>query len=210
MDHDASSRTPVDTSETVNGLQIGVVLVGISITLPLMDYPGWTTPDVQRRRTGSGIGLGSAVAALIGGLGPQPDLHSSCDRGRLDAALELHDHRAYVRQRGRRVSRCEPRRQRAGQCFLITVVDSESSLPINAERLRYVQRVTVFGTGCPPRYRTSRANEVVEPQAFGFDFVPKRAPLARSSSRRVPPARLLFCLAIGNKFVLSGAFETTS
>jgi DUF917 family protein len=53
---------------------------------------------------------------------------------------------------------------------LITIVDHETSSPINAERIHYGQRVTVFGIGCPPHYRTERALKVVAPRAFGFDF----------------------------------------
>ncbi len=60
MDHDASSRTPVAESETVSGFQIGVVLIGISITLPLMYSAG---------ELAEGIGLGNGiVAALTGAL----------------------------------------------------------------------------------------------------------------------------------------------
>ncbi len=60
MSHGASSRVPVDPSEAVSGLQIGVVLVGISITLPLMYSAG---------ELAQGIGLGKAmVATLIGAL----------------------------------------------------------------------------------------------------------------------------------------------
>jgi uncharacterized protein len=51
---------------------------------------------------------------------------------------------------------------------LITIVDYETSTPINAERLRFGQRVTVFGVGCPPFYRTQRALKFVAPQCFGF------------------------------------------
>jgi len=53
---------------------------------------------------------------------------------------------------------------------LITIVDHETSSPINSERIHYGQRVTVFGIGCPPHYRTERALKVVAPRAFGFDF----------------------------------------
>jgi DUF917 family protein len=53
---------------------------------------------------------------------------------------------------------------------LITIVDYESSTPINAERLRFGQRVTVFGVGCPAYYRTARALEFVAPSCFGFPF----------------------------------------
>jgi DUF917 family protein len=52
---------------------------------------------------------------------------------------------------------------------LITLVDHETSAPINAERLHYGQRVTVFGIGCPPHYRSEAALKVVAPRAFGFD-----------------------------------------
>lgn len=60
MDHDASSRTPVAESETVSGFQIGIVLIGISITLPLMYSAGEL---VQ----GAGLADG-VVAALTGAL----------------------------------------------------------------------------------------------------------------------------------------------
>jgi len=53
---------------------------------------------------------------------------------------------------------------------LITVLDYETSTPINAERLRYGQRVTVVGIGCPDYYRTKEALDVVAPRCFGFDF----------------------------------------
>lgn len=53
---------------------------------------------------------------------------------------------------------------------LITILDYETSTPINAERLRYGQRVTVYGVGCPEFYRQPRALSVVEPRCFGFDF----------------------------------------
>lgn len=53
---------------------------------------------------------------------------------------------------------------------LITIVDYETSAPINAERLRYGQRVSVFGVGCPSYYRTPKAIEAVGPRCFGFDF----------------------------------------
>jgi len=53
---------------------------------------------------------------------------------------------------------------------LITVVDHETSRPINSERLRYGQRVSVFAIGCPPHYRTDRALAVVAPRCFGFDL----------------------------------------
>jgi DUF917 family protein len=57
---------------------------------------------------------------------------------------------------------------------LIVMVDYETSTPINAERLRYGQRVSVFAIGCPDFYRTEAALKVVAPRCFGFDidFVP--------------------------------------
>ncbi len=58
MDYDASSRTPVDESETVSGFQIGVVLIGISITLPLMYSAG---------ELAQGIGLSKAIIATFTG-----------------------------------------------------------------------------------------------------------------------------------------------
>ncbi len=53
---------------------------------------------------------------------------------------------------------------------LITVVDFETSTPINAERLRYGQRVSVFGIGCPAYYRRPEALAVAAPACFGFDI----------------------------------------
>jgi len=58
LDHDASSRTPVDESEAVSGFQIGVVLIGISITLPLMYSAGEVV---------QGIGLSKAIIATLTG-----------------------------------------------------------------------------------------------------------------------------------------------
>lgn len=60
---------------------------------------------------------------------------------------------------------------------LITIVDYETSEPINAERLRYGQRVAVFAVGCPALYRTEAALRVVAPRCFGFDmdYVPLEA-----------------------------------
>lgn len=53
---------------------------------------------------------------------------------------------------------------------LITIVDYETGAPINAERLRYGQRVSVFATGCPEFYRSEAALKVVSPRCFGFDI----------------------------------------
>ena len=57
-DHDASSRIPVDPAEAVSGFQIGIVLIGISITLPLMYSAG---------ELAQGIGLGKAIVATLAG-----------------------------------------------------------------------------------------------------------------------------------------------
>jgi DUF917 family protein len=53
---------------------------------------------------------------------------------------------------------------------LICILDYETAQPINAERLKYGQRVSVFGIGCPPHYRTEDALREVSPRVFGFDF----------------------------------------
>ncbi|MFK8053892.1 MAG: DUF917 domain-containing protein [Woeseiaceae bacterium] len=53
---------------------------------------------------------------------------------------------------------------------LITVLDFETAAPINAERLRYGQRVSVLAVGCPDFYRQPVALKVVAPRCFGFDI----------------------------------------
>ncbi|MEP3420957.1 MAG: DUF917 domain-containing protein [Erythrobacter sp.] len=57
---------------------------------------------------------------------------------------------------------------------LIVIVDAETSTPINAERLRYGQRVAVFAIGAPAAFQTPEALTVVGPRYFGFehDYVP--------------------------------------
>lgn len=52
---------------------------------------------------------------------------------------------------------------------LITILDFETGTPINAERLRYGQRIAVFATGCPQFYRSKAALNVTAPRCFGFD-----------------------------------------
>ena len=60
MSGNASSRTPVDESEAVSGFQIGVVIIGISITLPLLYSAG---------ELAHGIGLTrGTIAVIIGAL----------------------------------------------------------------------------------------------------------------------------------------------
>jgi cytosine permease len=58
VDSDASSRTPVTDAETVSGFQVGIVIVGISITLPLLYSAG----ELVR-----GIGLSKAIIASVTG-----------------------------------------------------------------------------------------------------------------------------------------------
>jgi DUF917 family protein len=53
---------------------------------------------------------------------------------------------------------------------LIVIVDYETGTPINAERLRYGQRVAVFAVGCPAYFRSEKALKAVAPRAFGFDI----------------------------------------
>ncbi len=58
MDSDASARTPVADEESVSGIQVGIVIVGISITLPLLYSAG----ELVR-----GIGLSKAIIAAVTG-----------------------------------------------------------------------------------------------------------------------------------------------
>lgn len=68
---------------------------------------------------------------------------------------------------------------------LITIVDYETSTPINAERLRFGQRVSVFGIGCPEFYRQERALRFVSPECFGFPF--SFRPIEQLTSAEPPP-----------------------
>ena len=103
--------------------------------------------DINRKTVG-GFDVGEAVLESTAGDGPP--LHLSIKNEFLVATI------------GDRLVASVP--------DLITMVDHETSSPINSERVHYGQRVTVFGIGCPPHYRTDRALKVVEPRAFGFDF----------------------------------------
>ena len=58
MDSDASARTPVTDDETVSGFQVGIVIVGISITLPLLYSAG---------ELAQGIGLSKGIIAAVTG-----------------------------------------------------------------------------------------------------------------------------------------------
>lgn len=68
---------------------------------------------------------------------------------------------------------------------LITILDFETSTPINAERLRYGQRVTMLGIGCPAFYRSKQALARVSPQRFGFDI--DYTPLENLGTRHQTP-----------------------
>ena len=69
---------------------------------------------------------------------------------------------------------------------LITIVDFETGEPINAERLRYGQRLTVFGIGCPAFYRSPVALEFVKPRCFGLDL--DYVPIEDLETAELPPA----------------------
>lgn len=103
--------------------------------------------DIDRRVQG-GFDVGFALLESLDGDGPPM---------RLDIKNEF-----LVATVGERIVASVP--------DLITMVDSETSAPINAERIHYGQRVTIFGVGCPAHYRNDKALAVVGPRAFGFDF----------------------------------------
>lgn len=52
---------------------------------------------------------------------------------------------------------------------LISVLDSESGLPITTEGLRYGNRAVVIGSPCNEVWRTPKALELVGPKYFGYD-----------------------------------------
>ena len=58
MSSGASSRIPVPKSESVSGFQISLVIIGVSITLPLMYSAGELV---------QGMGLSKAIIAVIAG-----------------------------------------------------------------------------------------------------------------------------------------------
>ena len=53
---------------------------------------------------------------------------------------------------------------------LIVIVDTETSTPINAERLHYGQRVAVLAVGAPLFYQRPDALAATEPRCFGIDL----------------------------------------
>lgn len=103
--------------------------------------------DIDRKVVG-GFDIGEALIESVGG--NEPPMRLSIKNEFLVATV------------GERVVASVP--------DLITMVDHETSTPINTERLHYGQRVTVFGIGCPSHYRTEKALAAVAPRVFGFDF----------------------------------------
>ncbi|MBS7288832.1 MAG: DUF917 family protein, partial [Candidatus Freyarchaeota archaeon] len=53
---------------------------------------------------------------------------------------------------------------------LITVLETETALPITTEGLRYGYRAKVLGIPCNGKWRTKRGLEVVGPRYFGYDI----------------------------------------
>lgn len=109
----------------------------------------WSGKVVDKNsRIDGGFDVGSATIEAFGGAGE---------------ALKIAIRNEYlVARSGERVLASVP--------DLIIIVDYETCEPINAERLRYGQRVAVFALGCPDFYRQDRALDVTGPRAFGFDF----------------------------------------
>ncbi len=131
----------------------------LRIVEPLRDaFAGSLYGDVFHLYTGKVVDYSSAV---IGGYDIGGALIESFDDDAPHLSISIKNEYLVARV-GDRVIASVP--------DLITVLDYETSTPINAERLRYGQRVTVLGIGCPACYRTDRALSVVAPQCFGFDF----------------------------------------
>lgn len=98
---------------------------------------------------------------IVGGFDIGKAVIESFDRG--SAQLNISIKNEYLlAERGGKVVASVP--------DLIVIVDVETSVPINAERLRYGQRVAVFAVGCPSFYRTPEALAAVAPRCFGFDL----------------------------------------
>ncbi len=64
-DSDANSRTPVAESEAVSGFQIGVVIVGISITLPLMYSAGELVRGIGLSKAITAVAIGALILSLM-------------------------------------------------------------------------------------------------------------------------------------------------
>lgn len=65
MDSDASSRTPVAEADAVSGFQIGVVIIGISITLPLMYSAGELAQNMGMRDAIIASIFGALILSLM-------------------------------------------------------------------------------------------------------------------------------------------------
>lgn len=63
--NDEASRTPVDPAETVSGFQIGVVLIGVSITLPLLYAAGELAQGIGFRRAIYATLAGAVILSLM-------------------------------------------------------------------------------------------------------------------------------------------------
>lgn len=99
-----------------------------------------------------GFDIGEATIASFDN--SQPDLLIHIKNEYLVAQLDLGEHKKVL----------------ATVPDLIVIVDYETSVPINAERLKYGQRVAVFAVACPAFFRTEAALNVVAPTCFGFDL----------------------------------------
>jgi cytosine permease len=63
--YDADARTPVDPAEAVSGVQIGIVLIGISITLPLMYSAGELALAIGFRKAVIATVIGALILSLM-------------------------------------------------------------------------------------------------------------------------------------------------
>lgn len=65
MDSDASARTPVDESETVNGIQVGLVIIGIALTLPALYSGGELARNVGLARGITAVVIGALILSIM-------------------------------------------------------------------------------------------------------------------------------------------------
>lgn len=65
LTYDADARTPVAVSDTVNGWQIGVVLIGISITLPLLYSAGEVAQALGFDRAVQASAMGALILSFM-------------------------------------------------------------------------------------------------------------------------------------------------
>lgn len=82
------------------------------------------------------------------------------DRGRL-VDIEFQNENLLIRQKGRVLAMVPD---------LITVLDSQTGLPVTTERLRYGQRVAVLTIAAPAIMKTPEALQVWGPRGFGYEF----------------------------------------